>query len=54
VTAARTPARCIAPVGDDDLVCGCVATTTRTVEGIVCPLCDEHARELDAEKATDS
>lgn len=32
-------------------VCGKPATTERTVEDIVCPLCEEHAAELDRENA---
>lgn len=36
---------------DDDTLCGEPATTDRIVEGIVCPLCAEHARELDSERA---
>lgn len=35
----------------DGQVCGEDATEEREVEGIVCPLCAHHARELDAERA---
>ena len=46
---------CIAPLGDvgDTLegvrLCGRLAVTTRVAEGLECPLCAEHARELDEE-----
>ncbi len=58
------PARCIAPVDASDagpnafrergvaeLLCGEPATTERTAEGIVCPLCAAHAAELDEDRA---
>jgi hypothetical protein len=44
-----TAARCIAPI-DGERLCGRPAKTTRTVEGITCPLCGAHARELDGER----
>jgi hypothetical protein len=34
-----------------DMLCGRDATTERTVEGVVMPLCAEHAAELDADVA---
>jgi hypothetical protein len=49
-TASLTDRRCIAPVSDDDeTLCGQPATTDRVVEGLVCPLCAEHAAEIDRE-----
>ncbi len=52
----RRGARCIAPLGDvhdDDPLaadlCGAPATTTRTADGLRCPLCAAHAAEIDAE-----
>lgn len=49
------PARCVAPVdGGEDagvlVLCGDPAVTTRTMEGIECPLCAAHAQELDRER----
>lgn len=38
---------CIAPL-EDGRLCGAPATTGRLIEGLVCPLCEEHAREVDA------
>jgi hypothetical protein len=38
----------VAPI---DPLCGKDATTERTVEGVVMPLCEEHAAEIDAEKS---
>lgn len=58
VIAAGHMGACVAPLGDvpddpgpDDVIplCGRDATTTRTVEGLVCPLCAEHAAEIDRE-----
>lgn len=43
--------RCIAPIGDDGQLCGAPATEERTVEGLVCRLCVDHAAELDAENS---
>ena len=43
--------RCMAPVGDEDALCGCDATEERDIDGIVVLLCPEHAAELDAELA---
>jgi hypothetical protein len=45
-----TAPRCIAPLGDGDELCGEPATETRIVEGLECPLCMAHARELDEER----
>lgn len=46
---------CVAPLDDGgglhDRLCGRPATTERVVGGIALPLCDDHARELDAERA---
>ena len=54
VTAHEDGARralCIAPLDDDGYtLCGKPATTTRVVEDLKCPLCAEHAAELDAER----
>jgi hypothetical protein len=36
-----------------DALCGAPATAERTVEGLVCPLCAEHAAELDEERELD-
>jgi hypothetical protein len=41
--------RCIAPVGrprDPEHLCGEPATATRVVEGLTCPLCAEHCRQI--------
>lgn len=53
--------RCVAPMGDvaDDetykgLICGAPATTTREAGGLVCPLCDIHALEIDADRAREA
>lgn len=40
--------RCIAP-DDNGHLCGKPATTERTIAGLVCHLCDEHAREVDSD-----
>ena len=48
----RDGAGCIAPIGetdDDETLCGEPATTTRIVADLVCPLCEEHAQEIDEE-----
>jgi len=34
---------------EHERVCGAIATVERVVEGVVCPLCQAHAAELDAE-----
>lgn len=47
--------RCVAPLDDDgERLCGADATEERTVEDLVMPLCAEHARELDEERAADA
>jgi hypothetical protein len=44
--------RCVVPLDDGggagphDRLCGKDATTTRIVDGIEMPLCEEHAKEL--------
>lgn len=45
------PARaCIAPLDESgDRLCGAEATEERVVAGFACPLCAEHAAELDRE-----
>lgn len=46
------PRRCVAPLDDEGVrLCGADAPEERTVEGLVMPLCAEHARELDEERA---
>ena len=47
--------RCVTPINDSDshnpeVLCGARATEVRLVEEIECPLCAEHAAELDAER----
>jgi hypothetical protein len=37
---------CVAPLEFGD-ICGRDAVTSRVMEGVVCPLCEEHAREFD-------
>jgi hypothetical protein len=41
-------------IGDGDALkaplCGEPATTTRVVEGLVCPLCAAHAKEFDEDE----
>ena len=44
-------ARCVAPVGPQqdplwERLCGEPATTEVLVEGLLCPLCAEHAAEM--------
>lgn len=46
--------RCVAPLDDaGERLCGRPATERRTVEGIVMPLCAEHAAEFDREQTED-
>lgn len=46
-----SPQRCVAPVDNGDgRLCGADATVEHTIEGIVMPLCAEHAAELDRER----
>lgn len=50
----RDVPRCIAPIGTrsdgTEVLCGEPATAERTVEGLVCPLCAEHAAEINREQ----
>lgn len=47
----ETGKRCVAPLDDEAReLCGQPATTERTVEDVVMPLCGEHAAELDEEE----
>lgn len=47
----KEPARCCAPVGNGDgKLCGVETFEARLVEGIMMPLCKEHAAELDRER----
>ena len=39
-------ARCVAPI-DEVRLCGAPATETRIVEYLSCPVCPEHAAQLD-------
>ncbi|TMB25377.1 MAG: hypothetical protein E6J62_21090 [Deltaproteobacteria bacterium] len=44
----KKDATCLTPIDDDvEEFCGKPAVTERTVEGLVFPLCAEHAEELD-------
>jgi Zn finger protein HypA/HybF involved in hydrogenase expression len=45
---------CIAPVDDDGHLCGKPATTQRTIEDLLCPLCEEHADEIDNDRALEA
>jgi len=46
------PRYCVAPLDDDgERLCPRVATTDRVIEETVCPLCEEHAREVDEDAA---
>ena len=51
--------RCVAPVDElpvepgEEPLCGALATEERAVEGLVCPLCAEHAAELADDLAED-
>lgn len=40
---------CTAPITSTTL-CGAPATDSRLVDGVLCPLCDDHALQLDAER----
>ena len=48
-------ASCVTPTdtlaSGEERLCGLPATTERTVEGLVCPLCAGHAAEIDRERA---
>lgn len=44
-------ARCVAPVDENGHLCGEPATEERVVGGLVCPLCPEHAAEIDDENS---
>ena len=46
--------QCIAPIGDDDQLCGAPATCERIVEGLLCHLCSACAAELDRDTDTTS
>jgi len=46
--------QCIAPIGDDDQLCGAPATCERIVEGLLCHLCPACAAELDRDTDTTS
>lgn len=48
--AAPEPRRCMAPLDDDEHLCGAPATEQRQVAGIVVDLCAEHAREFDEDE----
>jgi hypothetical protein len=44
--------RCVAPLDDDgDRLCGEPATEDREVDGLLMPLCWQHAHELDEERS---
>lgn len=50
---APEPRRCVAPTGEtegeDAILCGEPATTTREIAGVVASLCAAHAAEIDAD-----
>lgn len=45
--------RCVAPVDCGSHLCGLPATEERVIEGVVCPLCAEHAAEIDRDVKED-
>lgn len=45
-------AAALVAVDTGEALCGLAATAERTVDGLVLPLCEEHAIELDAERAS--
>ena len=47
---------CCAPIDDSDnpILCGELATTERTSEGVIVPMCAEHAAEMDADAERDA
>ena len=49
-----TAHQCVAPIGDDDQLCGARATCERIVEGLLCHLCPACAAELDRDTDTTS
>jgi hypothetical protein len=48
-----TDHQCIAPIGDDDHLCGAPATCERIVEGLLCHLCPACAAELDRDTTSE-
>jgi hypothetical protein len=51
---ANPKARCMAPYDNLDTLCGERATEQRVIDDIVFCLCDEHAKQVDAETATET
>lgn len=51
---AREPKRCIAPIDDEGHLCGAPATEERVIEDLVCPLCAEHAAEVDEDAKSEA